>query len=165
VSLVDIILNRRSIRRYERRPIPEETLRLILEAGRMAPSAMNRQPWHFIVVTDPGLKERLSRGRWNRFLKDAAAVIVGCGEYGHPSAEKWTAIDVAIAMENMVIAAWALGVGSCWVGDFNEREVKELLGIPENIRIIALLSLGYPAEHPTPRGKKPLEEIVHYNKF
>lgn len=165
MSLVNVILSRRSIRRYERRPIPEETMKLILEAGRMAPSAMNRQPWHFIVVTDPRLKERLSGGRWNRFLRDAAAVIVGCGEYGHPSAERWTAIDVAIAMENMVIAAWALGVGSCWVGDFDEGEVKELLGIPEDVRVIALLSLGYPAEHPAPRRKKPLEEIVHYNKF
>lgn len=160
MSLVDIILSRRSIRRYEQRPIPEETMRLILEAGRNAPSAVNRQPWHFIVVTDQELKEKLSKWRYTRFLKDSAAVIVGCGE-----ASRWATIDVSIALENMVIAAWSLGVGSCWIGGFREKEVKELLGIPDKVKVIALLSLGYPAEQPAPRRKKPLEEIVHYNKF
>lgn len=160
LSMVDIILSRRSIRRYEQQPIPKETMKLILETGRMAPSAANRQPWHFIVVTNQELKEKLSKWRFSRFLKNSAAVIVGCGE-----ASRWATIDVSIALENMVIAAWSLGVGSCWIGGFNEKEVKELLGIPDNIRIIALLSLGYPAEQPTPRRKKPLEQIVHYNKF
>lgn len=165
MSLVDIILSRRSIRRYEQRPIPEEIMRLILEAGRMAPSAANRQPWHFIVVTEQELKEKLSQWRFTRFLKDSAAVIVGCGENNRPRAARWATIDVSIALENMVIAAWALGVGSCWIGGFNEKEVKELLGIPDNIKVIALLSLGYPAEQPAPRRKKPLEKIVHYNRF
>jgi len=163
--MIDVILSRRSIRRYEQRPIPEETLKLILEAGRRAPSAINRQPWHFIVVTEPNLKEKLSQGRYNKFLKDAAVVIVGCGQYGNTSADRWVPIDVTIAMENMVIAAWSIGVGSCWVGAFDEKEVKELLGIPENMKILALLSMGYPAEQPPQREKKPLESIVHYNKF
>jgi len=163
--MIDVILSRRSIRRYEQRPIPEETLKLILEAGRRAPSAINRQPWHFIVVTEPNLKEKLSQGRYNKFLKDAAVVIVGCGQYGNTPADRWVPIDVTIAMENMVIAAWSIGVGSCWVGAFDEKEVKELLGIPENMKILALLSMGYPAEQPPQREKKPLESIVHYNKF
>ena len=165
MSLIDVILNRRSIRRYEKRPIPEETMKLILEAGRMAPSAGNRQPWHFIVVTEQELKEKLSQWRYTPFLKDSAAVIVGCGENSRPRLERFTTIDVTIALENMVIAAWALGVGSCWIGGFDEKIVKELLEIPDEIKVVALLSLGYPVGQPTPRRKKPLEEIIHYNKF
>lgn len=165
MSAIDVIMTRRSIRRYETRAIPEESLSLILEAGRMAPSAANRQPWHFIVVRDQGLKEKLSKWRYTPFLKDSAAIIVGCGDRSLPQLERWTDVDVAIALENMVIAAWSLGIGSCWIGGFQEQEVKELLAIPEDIKVVALLSLGYPAEQPAPRTKKPLEEIVHHDKF
>ena len=133
----------------------------ILEAGRRAPSAMNAQPWHFIVITDKRIKEVLSRRRWTDFLKDAAFIIVGCGEKD----KKWSTVDVSIALQNMVLAAEAQGVGSCWIGDFDEAEVKRLLGIPENLKVIALVSFGYPEYKPKPRPKKPLEEIVHYNRF
>ena len=164
-SLIDVILTRRSIRKYEDREIPGEVMNKILEAGRQAPSAMNRQPWHFIVVTDSEIKERLSRGRWNRFIREAPVTLVGCAYIGDPYARKWSAIDTTIAMENMVIAAWAMGVGSCWIGDFREDEVKGLLGIPDDWRVVALLTFGYPAEKPRARWRKPLEEIVSYNRF
>jgi nitroreductase len=160
-SLLDVIYSRRSIRRYTKDPVPDEVVKKILEAGRLAPSANNAQPWHFIVVTDPKLKEALSHGRWNWFIKDSAFTVVGCGNKNN----KWSTIDVTIALQNMVIAAEAQGIGSCWVGDFNEEEVKELLGIPESIRVICLVAFGYPAEKPSPRSKKSLEEIVHYNSF
>lgn len=161
MSLLDVIFRRRSIRNYRSEPIPDDTLRNILEAGRLAPSADNAQPWHFIVVTEPEIKEKLATGVWNRFIKDSAATIVGCGY----AADRWSTVDVAIALENMVIAAEAQGVGSCWIGDFKEEEVKRLLGIPAHFKIVALVSFGYPAEKPTLRGKKTLEEIVHYNRF
>jgi nitroreductase len=163
MSLIKKILERRSIRRYKQDPIPDNVMKNILEAGRLAPSASNRQPWHFIVVTDKTLKKQLSQGRWNRFIADSAATIVGCGD--PELAPKWYPIDVTIALQNMVIAAQAQGVGSCWIGDFVEEEVKKLLNIPEKYRIVALLSLGYPAEEPEPRNKKAFEEIVHYDKF
>jgi len=161
MSVLDAILRRRSIRSYRSEPIPEEVLRNILEAGRLAPSADNLQPWHFIVITDSRTKVKLSGGRWNRFIKDSAFTVVGCGYADN----EWSTIDVAIALENMVIAAEAQGVASCWIGDFEEKEVKELLGIPDNLKIIALVSFGYPAEKPSPSDKKSLKEIVHYNKF
>lgn len=161
MSLLNVIFGRRSIRRYKSEPIPDPILRNILEAGRLAPSADNAQPWHFIVVTESRIKERLSRGRWNRFIKDAAATVVGCG-YTY---NEWSTVDVTIALENMVIAAEAQGVGSCWIGDFEEEKVKELLGIPEDLKIVALVSFGYPAEKPSPTNKKSLETIVHFNKF
>ena len=161
MSLLDVIFRRRSIRRYRSEPIPDEVLRNILEAGRLAPSADNAQPWHFVVVTESKIKEKLSRGRWNYFIKDSATTVVGCGYTDN----EWSTIDVAIALENMVIAAEAQGVGSCWIGDFEEEEVKELLGIPDNLKVVALVSFGYPAEKPSPLNKKSLKEIVHYNKF
>ncbi len=153
-------------------PIPEDVLNRILEAGRLAPSAGNRQPWHFIVITDPEIKHKLSQVEisysglwWNWFIKDSAVTIVGCGYVDTPYARKWSTIDVTIALQNMVIAAEAQGVGSCWIGDFKQREVKEILGIPKNLKVIALISFGYPAEHPEPKEKKNLEEIVHHNRF
>ena len=165
VSLLEIILKRRSIRRYKPKPIPEKVLNNILEAGRRAPSAGNRQPWHFIVVTDQEIKRKLSTGTWNWPIKGSALTIVGCGYIGDSYARKWSTIDVTIALENMVIAAEAQGVGSCWIGDFNEKEVKEMLGIPDNFKVVALVSFGYPAEQPSLSVKKPLKEIVSYNKF
>ena len=165
MSLIDLVLSRRSIRRYEGKEVPEETLGRILEAGRQAPSASNKQPWHFIVVTDDGIKERLSRGKWNSFIRDSAFTVVGCGYTGDSYGRRWSTIDTTIALQNMVIAAWSLGVGSCWIGDFKENEVKKLLNIPRGWKIIALISFGYPAEEPTSKPKKPLEEIVGYNRF
>jgi len=163
MSLLDKILNRRSVRRYKPDLVPTEVLNSILEAGRMAPSASNRQPWHFIVVTDRSLKQKLSQGRWNKFIAESAFTVVGCGD---PTASpKWHVIDVAIALQNMVVVAWAQGVGSCWIGDFVEDQVKKILGIPERLSVIALASFGYPAEQPTAHGKKSLNEIAHYNRF
>jgi len=161
MSLLDVIFRRRSIRRYKSKPVPDDVLKNILEAGRLAPSADNIQPWHFIVVTAPEIKRELSRGMWRSFIKDSAFTIVGCGD----KTNKWSTVDVAIALENMVLAAEAQEVGSCWIGAFEEEEIKKLLGIPGNLKVVALVSFGYPAEKPNPRNKKNLETIVHYNRF
>jgi nitroreductase len=164
MSLVDVVLNRRSIRRYEPKEIPRDVLDKILEAGRQAPSAANKQPWHFIVLTDSEIKKELSKGMFNRFIKDAPVTIVGCA-HKDMIASKWSIVSTTIALQNMVIAAWAMGIGSCWVGDFSEEKVKKLLNIPESWNIVALVSFGYPAEKPQPRKKKTIEKIVSFNKF
>jgi len=161
MSLLDAIFKRRSIRHYRSEPVRRKVMKNILEAGRLAPSANNAQPWHFIVVTDPELKHALSQGRWNWFVEDSAFTVVGCGD----KCDSWSTIDTTIALQNMVIAAESQGVGSCWVGDFNEEEVKNLLGIPDNLKVVCLVTFGYPDETPRHRTKKSLEEIVHYNKF
>ncbi|MCK4314044.1 nitroreductase family protein, partial [Candidatus Bathyarchaeota archaeon] len=160
MSLLDVIFRRRSIRRYKSKPVPDDVLKNILEAGRLAPSADNIQPWHFIVVTAPEIKRELSGGMWRGFIKDSAFTIVGCGD----KTNKWSTVDVAIALENMVLAAEAQEVGSCWIGVFEEEEIKKLLGIPGNLKVVALVAFGYPAEKPNPRNKKSLETIVHYNR-
>lgn len=146
LSLINCILTRRSIRSYERREVPGEVLTQILEAGRQASSATNRQPIHFIVVKDNEPKKDFSFLQFNGFIKDAPLVIVGCADVHSLLTGKWAIVDTAISMQNMVIAAWTLGVGSCWIGAFNEEKVKEALKIPEKWKIVALLTLGYPAE-------------------
>jgi len=164
MSLIEVVLSRRSIRRYEQKEIPRDVLDKILEAGRQAPSAANKQPWHFIVLTDSKIKRELSKGLFNRFIKDAPVTVVGCA-HKDLIAGKWSIVSTTIALQNMVIAAWAMGIGSCWIGDFKEEKVKRLLSIPENWNVGALVSFGYPAEKPHSRKKKSMEEIVGFNKF
>jgi nitroreductase len=164
MSAVDLVLSRRSVRRYDKKDIPKEVLQTILEAGRQAPSAANKQPWHFIVLTDPEIKNELSKGVFNRFLKDAPVTIVGCAN-NDLIASKWSMVSTTIALQNMVVAAWAMGVGSCWIGDFTEEKVKKLLNIPKSWNVVALVTFGFPAENRQPIKKKPITEIVSYNKF
>jgi len=167
MSLVDVILSRRSIRRYEQKEIPKYVLDKILEAGRQAPSAANRQPWHFIVITDYEIKRELSKGLVNRHVKNSAFTIVGCAYTGlwHVGTRKWSIVGTSIALQNMVNAAWAIGVGSCWIGDFRENKVKQLLNIPSKWNVVALISFGYPAEKPKAKKRKGIEKIVSFNKF
>ena len=160
-ELLKVIYERRSVRSYQKKPIPDDVLKAILEAGRLAPSAHNRQPWHFIVVRNPEMKRKLIFTSWNRFIEEASVLIVGCGD----PRSRWMTVDVAIALQNMVIAAEALGLASCWIGAFDEAKVKEILKIPENLRVVAMITIGYPAEKPETPPKKKLEEIVHYDRF
>jgi nitroreductase len=165
MSLIDLILSRRSIRNYESRDIPEEVLRQILEAGRQAPSAANRQPVRFVVVTDHSILKKLCDTFITRFVKSTPVAIAGCADVKSFLTGKWAVVDATIAMQNMVIAAWALGIGSCWIGACNEERVRKLLKIPYEWRFIALLTLGYPAEQPKSRKKKKFEDLFNFNSF
>ena len=165
MSLLDLILSRRSIRSYENKDISEEVMRQVLEAGRLAPSAANRQPTHFVVVNDHEILKTLCDSIFSRFVKSAPIAIVGCADIKSLLTGKWAVVDATIAMQNMVIAAWALGIGSCWIGSCNEEKVKELLKIPEKWKVVALITLGYPAEQPKPRKKKSFEDMFSFNSF
>jgi nitroreductase len=165
MSSIDFILTRRSIRHYEIRDIPQDVLQQILEAGRQAPSAANRQPVRFVVVNDRDLLKVLCDTLITRFVKYAPLAIVGCADTKSLLTGKWAVVDATIAMENMVIAAWALGVGSCWIGACNEEKVKNLMKIPDGWKVVALVTLGYPAEQPKPRKKKSFEEMFGFNSF
>ncbi len=164
-SFIDLILSRRSIRRYEDKNVSEEVLQQILEAGRQAPSAANKQPIRFVVVKDHDILKNLCDTLLSRFVKYAPLAIVGCADTTSLLTGKWAVVDAAIAMQNMVIAAWALGIGSCWIGACNEEKVKELLKIPDKWKVVALLTFGYPAEQATPRKKKQLTELFNFNSF
>jgi nitroreductase len=164
MSVVDVILSRKSIREYYDKDIPTDVLNKIMEAGRQSPSAANRQPYRFIVVSDSEIKKKLP-GLVSGFLKNAPIVIVGCANPKVMLTGKWAVVDTTIALENMVIAAWSLGVGSCWIGAFDEQKVKNVLQIPEKWKVVALLSLGYPAENPESRKKKEKSELFSFNRF
>jgi nitroreductase len=165
MSLIDLILSRRSIRSYESKDIPEEVLQQILEAGRQAPSAANRQPIRFVVVTDHSILKNLCDTLITRFVKNAPVVVVGVADTKSLLTGKWAVVDATIAMQNMVIAAWALGIGSCWIGACNEEKVRKLLKIPNKWKFVALLTLGYPAEQPKLRKKKQFEDLFNFNSF
>lgn len=172
MDVFEAIQQRRSVRTYELTPVPKEKLNRILEAAQMAPSASNIQPWHFIVVTDSEKRRKLAEGgTYAKFLVECPVVIVGCGD--HKASPKWHVVDVTIALEHMVLTATNEGLGTCWIGSFQESQVKELLKIPENFRVIALLALGYPHESldlqrkiiKTVRRRKELEKIVSYDEY
>jgi nitroreductase len=165
MSLYELILSRRSIRSYEDKEITQEILRQVLEAGRQAPSAANRQPFRFVVVTDFEVKNEFSKSLFGKHMKNAPVVVVGCADEKSLLTGKWAVVDTTIALQNIVIAAWTFGVGSCWIGSFSEEKVKELLKIPSKWKVVALLTLGYPAEQPDARNRKPFEELFSFNKF
>ena len=164
MSVIDVILSRRSIRSYENKEIPKEVLDQIIEAGRQSPSAMNKQPYRFVIVTKSEIKKEM-KAIFSRFLEKAPVVIVGCANTKARSTGKWAVIDTTIALQNMVIAAWSLGFGSCWIGGFNEQKTRQALKIPEDWKIVALISLGYPDEILKPRKKKSTEELFSNNLF
>jgi nitroreductase len=136
----------------------------VLEAARLAPSASNIQPWQFIVVTDSENRKKISAlCPFGWFLADSPVVIVACGDC--VISPRYYVIDTTIALEQMVLAATAEGLGTCWIGSFNEEAIEKLLEIPDRLKIVALLSLGYPIETPSPRPRKQLDEIVHYERY
>ena len=169
LSVLDVIKARGSIRSYKDKPIPKQALLDILEAARMAQSADNRQPWEFIVVTDPAIRKKLVQAAGNQsFVGEAAAVLV-CLANPEESASVGPfggfLIDLAIAIENMVLTAWDLGIGSCWIGAYDEEKVKELFDVPRYLRVMSLLTMGYPDERSGGKRRKALDEIVHYQKY
>ena len=168
-NILNLIRNRGSIRSYKDKIIPQRELLKIIESARLAQSAANRQPWEFILVTNPSIKGKLAEVANNQsFVGEAAAVVV-CLANPEESARvghfEGFLIDLAIAIENMALTSWDLGIGSCWIGAFNEGKVRELLGIPAHLRVVSLLTLGYPDERPEGKYRKPLNEILHYEKY
>ncbi len=164
MNVLEAIRTRRSTRKFRPKPIPDEKLKMILEAGRLAPSAGNRQPWLFVVVKDHERKGTLAKAADNQtFIADAGVIVVALGD---PEASpRWFRQDPMIAVEHMVLAATGLGYGTCWIGAFDEEEVKRLLRIPDELKVVALLPIGFPDEAPAPRARKPLKEIVFLEKY
>ncbi len=171
MKVLDVIQKRRSVRKYKKDPIPEKALRRVLEAARLAPSGKNIQPWKFIIVKDKALKEKLAQASAGQFfMAQAPVIIVGCGFpdncYAHMGRymKSWS-VDVTIALEHLILQAQEEGLGTCWIGSFEEEEVKAILNLPENVKVLALTPLGYPGEIPRFRGRKNLDEIISYERF
>lgn len=165
MDVLEAIKTRRSIRKYEKRPVPEELLEKILEAGRWAPSASNAQPWNFIVLRDEGVRREVARvSTYGKFLAEAP---LGIAVVVDPQASTHPVEDGAIATQNMLLAAHALGLGTCWIGSYEsdyEEKAKKILGIPENKRLLSLISVGFPAE-PRKSAREELREIVFIDRY
>ncbi len=171
MEFYEVIKKRKSVRKYNSKKVPDDVLNRILEAGRIAPSAKNIQPWKFVVVRDPALKKQIAEAsRGQMFMADADVIICGCAlekiAWGRMGGYMSSfAVDLAIAMDHMILAAANEGLGTCWIGAFEEKAVKLLLGVPEDVKVVALTPLGYPAEEPKDRGRKSISEIITYDKY
>jgi nitroreductase len=165
MNVFDAIRNRRSVRSYLDKSIEEEKLNAVLEAGRLAPSASNRQEWRFVVVEDRDVRRKIAEAaNGQSFVGEAPVVIVACavtdchvmscGQLSYP-------IDVAITLDHISLAAVEYGLGTCWIGAFNEGKVKEILGIPEEVRVVELMPIGYPATQAVKeKNRLPFSKIV-----
>ena len=161
MNALEAIGKRRSVRKYTGEPIPRKDLEKIVDAGRLAATGSNRQPWDFVVVTDRAMVERLKvAAEW---MEKAAAIIAVVMD---PSS-RWWIEDGSAAVENMLIASTALGYGSCWLEGYtlpHEEEFKKLLGVPKEKRLLTLVPIGVPMEEPT-REKRSLEEVLHWERY
>ena len=170
MEVLEAIRTRRSIRDYKKDAVEKKKLLNVLEAARLAPSAANRQPWSFIVVTDPSVKESLRSSYDRDWFVFAPIIIAACAfpdeAWVRGDGEEYWKVDVSIAMQNLVLAAWSEGLGTCWIGAFDEEEAKKALGIPADVRVVAMTPLGYPAEDKGPvTARKSLEEITRYKHW
>lgn len=163
MNVKEAIKKRRSIRKFKEQSIPDDQLRILMEVVQLAPSASNIQPYKFIIIKNEELKKKLGDLASNQgFISKAAVIFVGISD---PWREKWYKVDIAIAMEHLALQAVELGLGSCWIGSFNEQKIKELLKIPKNLQIIALMPIGIPAQDPPARPRKSLEELFLINYY
>ena len=166
MDVLDAVKNRRSIRTYLDKPIEEERLIRVLEAGRLSPSAANFQPWDFVLVQDAAAKARLSSAYTRAWFIKAPVIIVVCATpakgWRRSDGEEFWKIDAAIAMQSMVLAATAEGLGTCWIGAFDEEKAKAALNIPQGVRVVAMTPLGYAAESiGQGTNRKSMDEILH----
>ena len=167
MEFMDVVSKRRSIRKYKSDPVSKEDIQYILESARLAPSWANSQCWKFVVVTDSETKTELAKAG-NGWIAHAPAIIAACADPSRPGTkgdQEYYMLDVGIAMEHLILAAADRGLGTCWIGAFDEEIAKEVLDVPQNIRVVALTPLGRPDESPAPRPRRPLEEIMCSNKY
>jgi nitroreductase len=175
VEIMDVfeaMKGRRSIRVFKRRDVSDEDVAKLIDAAIWAPSAGNIQPWEFVIVRKPDVKRRLVEAAWDQSFIEAAVVIVVCANenrssqrYGERGKSLYCIQDTAAAIQNIHLAAYSLGLGTCWIGAFKEQEVKQILNVPQGIRPVAIVPVGYAAESSSPRSKRPMDQIVHHETF
>ncbi len=170
-DLFEAIRERRSERHFKPDPVPDDTVRRIVDCGVKAPSAGNMQPWQFLIVKRPELRADLSKAAFGqKFVQDAPVVIVvltdpgrSAGRYGDRGSDLYCIQDTAAAVQNMLLAVVAFGLGACWVGAFDEAAAGRALELPAHLRPVAMIPIGYPKERPTPRRprpERPWDEVV-----
>ena len=169
MNFLELAEKRYSCRAYRPDPVEDEKLQQVLEAVRLAPSATNLQPYRFIVVHTAGRETELNRVYYQPWFVEAPIVICACGipalAWQRADGKRYTDVDVAIAMDHLTLAAADLGLATCWVASFDVRAAHEVLGIPPGIEPLAFTPLGYPADQPGPKERKPLADLVRYERW
>jgi len=173
LDVFEAIKNRRSIRAYTSGKISDKEIEKLIDAAHWAPSAGNIQPWEFVIVRDDKTKRRLLAAALDQTsIEEAPVVIVVCADenrsgwrYGSRGRHLYCLQDTAAAVQNMLLAAYALGLGACWIGAFHEEMAERTLNTPRGIRPVAIVPVGHPAEKPRAPPKRSLGEIVHYESF
>jgi len=162
----ELIKTRYSVRAYRPDPVEEEKLQQVLEAARLAPTAANRQPFQLIVIRTAGREEELKRIYNTNWFVQAPLLICACGVpaqgWVRRDGKSYLDVDVAIAMDHLILAATELGLGTCWIAAFDPVAAREVLNLPEDVEPILFTPLGYPADQPKPKKRKPLSELVRY---
>ena len=168
IDVFTVISTRRSIRKYQSKPISEDQLSRILEAGRLAPSAANRQPWHFLVVTDPTIRKKMRQAYSREWFSDAPIILVVCVDpheaWVRADGEEFWKVDAAIALQNMILQATTEGLGTCWIGAFDPQKVKGVCGLPADAEVVVCTPLGMPDVSPEPRRRKAWDEVFSANR-
>jgi nitroreductase len=164
LDAIEALKTRRSVRVYEDRPVPREVIEEIVDVARLAPSANNIQPWEFIVVTEPGTRKQIADlTDYGKFIaRSGACIVVFANDVKHYLE------DGSAATENILIAAHALGLATCWVAGYKKAyadPLRSLLGVPDGYMLVALISLGYSDEKPRPHGKRELSDVLHWERF
>jgi len=162
MKVQEAIASRLSIRRYAEASIPADHMQTLFTALQLAPSANNRQNWEFIFVGDPDLKRRLIGACFNQgFVADCTYFIAGVAD----PALKWHMVDITIALTNFTLQAIELGYGTCWLGAFDEMQVKELLGVPNEKKVVICMTFGKPSGRHIPRSRKAIRDFVYLNRY
>ena len=168
MNVFEAIKNRYSCRSYKTEPVPEEKLKKVLEAARLAPSAHNEQEWKFVVVKNLEKRREVSEAAGQSFIAEAPVIIAAVAtdpEHIMSSGVPAYVVDLAIAVEHMALQAVEEELGTCWIGAFGQEEVKKVLNIPDEYKVVALMPLGFPADKPKEKIRKKLDEIVSEDTF
>ena len=162
----ELIAKRYSVRAYIETEVEPDKLLRVLEAARLAPTAANRQPFQVLVVRTAGRKEELRRVYHRDWFKQAPLILCVCGlpdqGWVRGDGKSYLAVDAAIVMDHMILAATELGLGTCWIANFNAEAARALLGLQGKVEPLLMTPLGYPADQPSPKERKPLSELVRY---
>jgi len=165
----ELIKKRYSVRAYKLDPVEDEVLNQVLEAARLAPTAANRQPFQLIVIHAAGREAELKRIYPKDWFAQAPLVICACGipseGWTRRDGKNYTGVDVAIAMDHLILAATSLGLGACWIAAFDPTATREVLDLPDGVEPIVFTPLGYPADRPGLKKRKPLSELVRYERW
>lgn len=173
MDVFEAIKNRRSVRAFTDAPVSDAQVEKLIDAARWAPSAGNIQPWEFVVVRNPEIKSGLREAAGNQsFIEEAPVVIVVCANesrsgqgYGSRGVNLYCLQDTAAAIQNMLLAAQAMDLATCWVGAFHEEQARKVLRIPDGVRPVAMIPVGHAAEKPIARSRRPLSDIIHRETF